>query len=42
MKKVVSKMCIYDEAFTKEEMKEETNRCKNCTLDCSNAKNKEK
>ena len=30
-------MCLYDEAFTTNEMLEETNRCKSCTLNCVNA-----
>lgn len=30
------KMCIYDEAFTIQEMLEETNQCRNCRLDCPN------
>ena len=31
--------CLYDEAFTTNEMLEETNRCKSCTLNCFNASN---
>lgn len=42
MKKIESKMCLHDEAFTKKEMKGETNRCRTCGLDCPNAKHKEK
>ena len=29
-------MCKWDEAFTEEEMLEETDRCKNCELNCEN------
>lgn len=38
-------MCKWDEAFTVNEMLEETGRCKDCKLNCENAgkvKNKEK
>lgn len=31
-------ICEYDEAFTRQEMLEETNQCSICVLDCSNAK----
>lgn len=30
-------ICIYDEAFTINEMLEETGRCKDCKFDCPNA-----
>ena len=30
-------MCEYDEAFTVQEMLEETRRCRDCKLDCPNA-----
>ena len=30
-------MCKWDEAFTVNEMKEETGRCAVCKMDCSNA-----
>lgn len=29
-------MCEYDEAFTQDEMLEETGFCKDCKLDCPN------
>lgn len=30
-------MCKYDEAFTENEMLEETGRCEMCKMDCPNA-----
>lgn len=30
-------MCTYDEAFTIQEMLEETGQCKDCKLNCPNA-----
>ena len=30
-------MCKWDEAFTMDEMLEETSRCKDCKLNCENA-----
>lgn len=30
-------MCKWDEAFTEKEMLEETDRCKDCKLNCENA-----
>ena len=30
-------MCKYDEAFTEDEMLEETGQCAKCKLDCKNA-----
>jgi len=30
-------MCKWDEAFTMNEMLEETSRCKDCKLNCENA-----
>lgn len=30
-------MCKWDEAFTEQEMLEETGYCKDCRLDCPNA-----
>lgn len=34
-------MCEYDEAFTVQEMLEETGRCRDCKLDCPNAEKSE-
>lgn len=31
-------ICEYDEAFTRQEMIEETNQCSFCELNCPNAK----
>lgn len=31
-------ICEYDEAFTRQEMLEETNQCSICELNCPNAK----
>lgn len=32
-----AEMCKWDEAFTVNEMKEETGQCAVCKMDCSNA-----
>ena len=37
---IESIMCKYDEAFTKKEMKEETGKCKTCSLNCEYAQEK--
>ena len=34
---MVLTMCKWDEAFTEKEMLEETDRCKDCKLNCENA-----
>lgn len=33
----VKDMCKYDEAFTEQEMLEETGSCRKCRMDCPNA-----
>ena len=35
-------ICKLDEAFTIQEMKEETDYCKDCKIECPNAKTNEK
>lgn len=35
-------ICKLDEGFTIQEMKEETDYCKNCKIECPNAKTSEK
>ena len=37
LKEMKAEVCKWDEAFTVNEMKEETGRCAVCKMDCSNA-----